>query len=384
MSQRSLDTDLVYLGSRPCPQTGAVCPPIYQSSTFAQDAPGVYREFDYTRTDNPTRSVLQQMLARAENAKHALAFASGMGAIDCVFGLLEDGDHVVTGDDLYGGTYRYLTDIARTRGITFEFIKIGEEACLREALARTKTKLVWFESPTNPLLNLVDIRMVVRVAKEYGALTAIDNTFMSSYFQQPLDLGVDFVMHSMTKYLNGHSDVLMGAVMTNRTDHYDRLKFVQNAVGATCSPFDCFLAIRGMKTLGVRMRAHAANAMKVATWLESHPKIERVLYPGLASNPHHELAKAQMSGFGGMVSFILRADLEQTKRFLTSTKLFVLAVSLGGVESLIEQPATMTHFEMPKEVREAVGIGDNLVRASIGIEESDDLIADLAQALDMI
>jgi cystathionine gamma-lyase len=381
MSKRSLDTELVYLGTRPCPQTGAVCPPIYQSSTFAQEAPGVYREFDYTRTDNPTRSVLQGMLAAAENAKHALAFASGMGAIDCIFGLLEAGDHVVTGDDIYGGTYRYLTDIAKTRGVTFEFIKIDDEATLRGALSRTKTRMVWFESPTNPLLNLVDIEMVVRVAKEFGCWTAIDNTFMSSYFQKPLDFGVDFVMHSMTKYLNGHSDVIMGAVMTNRTDCYERLKFVQNAVGATCSPFDCFLAIRGMKTLGVRMRAHAENALKVAQWLEGHEKIERVLYPGLVSSPHHELAKKQMSGFGGMVSFYLKADLEGTKRFLTGTELFTLAVSLGGVESLIEQPATMTHFEMPKEVREAVGIGDNLVRASIGIEEADDLIADLDQAL---
>lgn len=383
MSQRSLDTELVYLGTRPCPQTGAVCPPIYQSSTFAQEAPGVYREFDYTRTDNPTRSVLQKMLAVAENAKYALAFASGMAAVDNLFGLLESGDHIVTGDDIYGGTYRYLTDIAKTRGVTFEFIKLTEEN-LREALTRTKTKMVWFESPTNPLLNLVDIEMVVRVSKEFGCWTAIDNTFMSSYFQKPLDLGVDFVMHSMTKYLNGHSDVIMGAVMTNRDDCYERLKFVQNAVGATCSPFDCFLAIRGMKTLGIRMRAHAENALKVAAWLEEHPKIERVLYPGLPSSPHYELAKKQMTGFGGMVSFYLKADLEGTKRFLTSTELFTLAVSLGGVESLIEQPATMTHFEMPKEVREAVGIGDNLVRASIGIEDADDLIADLDQALGRI
>lgn len=383
MPGRSLDTELVYLGTRPCPLTGAVCPPIYQTSTFAQDAPGVYKQYDYTRTDNPTRTILQAMLATAENAKFALAYASGMAAVDGLFGLLEAGDHVVTGDDIYGGTYRYLTDIAKTRGITFEFIKLTEDN-LRAALARTKTRLVWFESPTNPLLNLVDIAMVVRCAREAGAWTAIDNTFMSSYFQQPLDLGVDFVMHSMTKYLNGHSDVIMGAVMTNREDCYERLKFVQNAVGATCSPLDCYLAIRGMKTLGVRMRAHAENAMKVATWLESHPKIDRVLYPGLASSPHHELAKSQMSGFGGMVSFYLKAELEGTKRFLTSTKLFTLAVSLGGVESLIEQPATMTHFEMPKEVRDAVGITDNLVRASIGIEDAGDLITDLGQALDKI
>ncbi|MBX3115112.1 MAG: PLP-dependent transferase [Fimbriimonadaceae bacterium] len=384
MTNRSLDTDLVFLGSRPCPLTGAVSPPIFQSSTFAQEAPGVYREYDYTRTDNPTRTVLQKMLARAENAEHALAFASGMGAIDCIFGLLQAGDHIVTGDDIYGGTYRYLTDIAASRGITFEFIKIDQEANLREALQRTKTKLVWFESPTNPLLNLVDIEMVVRVAKEFGAWTAVDNTFMSCYFQQPLNFGVDFVMHSMTKYLNGHSDVIMGAVMTNRSDCIERLKFVQNAVGATCSPFDCYLAIRGMKTLAVRMKAHEENAQKVAEWLSQHPKIEKVLYPGLPTHPHHELAKKQMTGFGGMVSFYLKADLDQTIKFLQSTKLFTLAVSLGGVESLIEQPATMTHFEMPKEVREAVGITDSLVRASIGIESAEDLIADLKQALTAI
>lgn len=381
MADRSLDTDLVFWGSRPCELTGAVSPPIFQSSTFAQQAPGVYRDYDYTRTDNPTRSVLQKMLARAENAEFALAFASGMAAIDCLFGLLSAGDHVVTGDDIYGGTYRYLTDIAATRGVTFEFIKIGEETALREALQRTNTKLVWFESPTNPLLNLVDIEMVVRVSKEFGAWTAVDNTFMSSYFQQPLDLGVDFVMHSMTKYLNGHSDVVMGALMTNRADAIERLKFVQNAVGATCSPFDCYLAIRGMKTLAVRMKAHEENAQKVAEWLDQHPKIEKVLYPGLPDHPGYELAKRQMSGFGGMVSFYLKGDLDQTIKFLKSTKLFTLAVSLGGVESLIEQPATMTHFEMPKDVREAVGITDSLVRASIGIESAEDLIADLDQAL---
>lgn len=383
MSEYTLDTLLVNLGSQPEPLHGAVTPPIYQSSTFAQRAPGEYDQFDYTRTDNPTRSVLQTMLAAAEGAKYGLAYASGMAAVDAVMGLLNAGDHIVTGDDIYGGTYRYLVDVAATRGITFDFIKVDQEDCLREAI-KPNTKMIWFESPTNPLLNLVDIEMIVRVAKEKGVFTAIDNTFMSSYFQQPLKLGIDFVMHSMTKYLNGHSDVVMGAVMTNDDQAYERLKYVQNAVGATCSPFDCFLAIRGMKTLAVRMKAHAANAQKVAEFLEGHPKVEQAIYPGLPSHPHHELAKRQMTGFGGMLSFRVKGDLEQTRKLLTSTKLFVLAVSLGGVESLIEQPATMTHFEMPKEVREAVGLTDNLVRASIGIEDPDDLIADLDQALSTI
>lgn len=382
MPDYSLDTLLVNLGSQPEPQHGAVTTPIYQSSTFAQTAPGEYGKYDYTRTDNPTRCVLQDMLAAAERAKHGLAFSSGMAAVDCVMGLLKSGDHLITGDDIYGGTYRYLTDVASTRGITFDFVKMEDE-CLRKAV-KLNTKLIWFESPTNPLLNLVDIEMVVKVAKDHGLMTAMDNTFMSSYFQNPLALGVDFVMHSMTKYLNGHSDVIMGAVMTNHSEAFERLKYLQNAVGPTPSPFDCFLAIRGMKTLGVRMREHAKNAMKVAEFLEGHPKIAQVMYPGLPSHPHFELAKKQTSGHGGMVSFKVKSDVEGTKRLLTSTKLFTLAVSLGGVESLIEQPATMTHFEMPKEVREAVGITDNLVRASIGIESAEDIIADLDQALEKV
>ncbi len=380
MDWKSIDTKLVYLGSRPEPQVGAGIPPLFQTSTFAQVAPGEYGGFDYTRTDNPTRSVLQEMRAAAESAKHGLAFSSGMAAVDCVFGLLQAGDHVVTGDDIYGGTYRYITDVAATRGITFTFTKVDQEQKLREAI-RPETKLVWFESPTNPLLGLVDVEMVVRVAKEHGLLTAIDNTFATPCCQQPLALGVDVVMHSATKYLNGHSDIVMGALMTDSEDLYTRLKYMQNATGPTPSPFDCFLAIRGLKTLGVRMERHTKNAMEVATFLESHPKIDRVLYPGLKSHPHHDLANRQMSGYGGMVSFYVKGDLEATRKFLTSTNLFVLAVSLGGVESLIEQPATMTHFEMPKEARDAVGISDNLVRASIGIESPLDLIADLDQAL---
>ena len=380
MPDYCIDTQLVWLGSRPDPEHGSVTPPIFQSSTFSQSSPGVYGQYDYTRTDNPTRTVLQSMLAASEGAKYGLAFSSGMAAIDCVFGLLKAGDHVLTSDDLYGGTYRYLEDVVKYRGVDFDFVNIADEEVLRASI-KPNTKLIWVESPTNPLLNLVDVGMVVRVAKEKGIWTAMDNTFMSPYFQKPLSLGVDFVMHSMTKYINGHSDVIMGAVMTNDDEAYTRLKYLQNAVGPTPSPFDCFLAIRGMKTLGVRMRQHAANAQHVAEWLQSHPKVDSVLYPGLPVHPHHDLAKRQMTGFGGMLSFRVKGDVEATKRFLTSTKLFTLAVSLGGVESLVEQPATMTHFEMPKEVREAVGITDNLVRVSVGIEDAADLCADLDQAL---
>lgn len=378
-----LDTLLVYLGSRPDPQHGAVTPPIFQSSTFAQTAPGEYGMYDYTRTDNPTRTVLQDLLAAIEGAKYGLAYSSGMAAVDGIMSVLKAGDHLITGDDIYGGTYRYLVDVAAARGITFDFIKIDDEANI-EAAIKPNTRMIWFESPTNPLLNLVDIEMIARVGNKHGLITAIDNTFMSSYFQQPLSMGIDIVMHSMTKFLNGHSDVIMGAVMLNDDKLYERIKYCQNALGPTPSPFDCFLATRGLKTLGVRMERHAQNALKVAQYLEQHPKIEQSIYPGLPSHPHHELAKRQMTGFGGMVSFRVNGNLEQTRKLLTSTNLFTLAVSLGGVESLIEQPATMTHFEMPKEVRESVGITDNLVRASIGIEDPEDIIADLEQALSKI
>ncbi len=379
----SLDTLLVYHGSRPDPTHGSVIPPIYQSSTFAQESPGVYKEFDYTRTDNPTRSVLQTTLAALENANHGLAFSSGMAAVDAAMSLLEAGDHLVAVDDISGGTYRFLVDVVAKRGITFDFVNMWAEESVEKAM-RPNTKMIWFESPTNPLLNLIDIEMIVRVARRHGALACIDNTFVSPYFQNPLDFGADIVMHSVTKYINGHSDVVMGALMCNDKALYDKLKYLQNAMGATPSPFDCFLVQRGIKTLAVRMERHEKNALAIAQFLDKHPKIEKVYYPGLSAHSHHELAKKQQKGFGGMVSFQVASDLEGTKRFLMSTKLFVLAVSLGGVESLVEQPATMTHFEMPKEVRESVGIFDNLVRSSIGIESASDLIADLDQALSKV
>ena len=375
-----LDTLVVYLGSRPEPQHGAVVPPIFQSSTFAQTAPGEYGEFDYTRTDNPTRSILQQTLAATENANFGLAYSSGMAAVDCVMSLLQAGDHLITGDDIYGGTYRYLLDVAAKRGIEFTFTKLNSTDDLDKAL-KPNTKMVWFESPTNPLLNLVDIKMIADWCKAKGLISAIDNTFMSPYCQRPLDLGIDVVMHSMTKFLNGHSDVVMGALMVNDEELYTRLKYLQNAIGPTPSPFDCFLVQRGLKTLCVRMERHVQNAQRVAEFLDQHAKVEEVLYPGLPSHPQYELGKRQMTAPGGMVSFRVKGGLEEALRVLKGTDVFTLAVSLGGVESLIEQPATMTHFEMPKEAREAVGITDNLVRLAIGIEDADDLIADLDQAL---
>jgi cystathionine gamma-lyase len=377
----SLETKVVALGSRPDPQHGCVTTPIFQTSTFAQTAPGEYGMYDYTRTDNPTRTVLQDMLAALEGAEHALAFASGMAAIDCAMTLLEAGDHIITTLDAYGGTYRYLLDVAPRRGLTVSFCDITDPASLEQAL-RPETKMLWFETPTNPCLTLVDIRALTAWAQEKGIMTCLDNTLASSWCQQALDMGVDIVMHSATKFINGHSDVTMGALMLNDSERHTKLKYMQNALGPTCSPFDCFLAIRGIKTYALRMRQHQANAQAIAEFLESHPKVERAIYPGLPSHPQHELAKAQMNGFGGMVSFVVRSGLEAAKRVLCGCELFTLAVSLGGVESLIEQPATMTHFEMPPDVREGIGIGDGFIRLAIGIEDPVDLIADLAQALE--
>jgi cystathionine gamma-lyase len=379
----SLETQVVALGTRPDPLHGSVTTPIYQVSTFAQTAPGEYGEYDYTRTDNPTRSILQTILAAVEGAKYGLAFASGMAAEDCVMNLLSSGDHILTTKDAYGGTYRYLTDVASKRGITHSFANFLDEADL-EAGITPNTKLIWFESPTNPLMSLVDVEMVARVARKNGIITCIDNTFASSWCQQPLSLGVDIVMHSGTKYLNGHSDVTLGAVMVNDDDLYGKLKHMQNAIGATCSPLDCFLSIRGLKTYALRMKAACSNALQVARFLSHHPKVESVLYPGLECHPQYELGLRQMKAPGGMLSFRVKGGEEEARKVLCSTKLFILAVSLGGVESLIEQPATMTHYEMPREIRHSVGITDNLIRASIGIESAEDLIADLDQALSTI
>ena len=397
-SNHSFETKVIHAGVEPDPLTGAVMTPIYQTSTYAQKSPGVHQGYEYSRSDNPTRTVLQSQLAALESADHALTYSSGLAAIDSVLNLLQDGDHVVAGNDLYGGTYRLFTQVASHRGIRFTFVDLSDEDEFRAALEE-KTKLVWFESPTNPMMGLHDIRRISEIAHERGALVGVDNTFMSPYFQRPLELGADLVMHSMTKYLNGHSDVVMGALMLrDRTVKsprspwkgpdvpapktlFARLKFLQNAIGATPGPQDCFLVLRGLKTLAVRMQRHAENAQRVAEYLEAHPKIERVLYPGLASHPQHELAKSQMSGFGGMMTFFVRGGLDEARAFLEKVELFTLAESLGGVESLIEHPAIMTHASIPPEVRKEIGIHDNLVRASVGIEGVEDLIADLERAL---
>lgn len=376
-------TRAVHAGIEPEATSGAVMTPIYQTSTYAQASPGEHKGYEYSRTDNPTRTVLQAQLADLESANHALVFASGLASIDAVLNTLSAGDHIVAGDDLYGGTYRLFTKVAERRGLEFSFVRAQDPAAVDAAMT-SKTKLVWLESPTNPLLNLVDIRAVAEIAHARGALVGVDNTFMSPYFQRPLELGADITMHSMTKYLNGHSDVVMGALMMRDTALYERLKFLQNSIGAVPGPFDCWLVLRGLKTLALRMRQHALGAQAVAEWLEQHPKVERVLYPGLTSHPQHELAKHQADGFGGMITFFVRGGLEESRRFLSSVKLHTLAESLGGVESLIEHPAIMTHASVPPEVRAQIGLSDNLIRVSVGIEAVEDIIADLAQAFDQV
>jgi cystathionine gamma-lyase len=399
--EQRFETKVIHAGVEPDPQTGAVMTPIYQTSTYAQASPGEHKGYEYSRTDNPTRTALQTQLAELEGGTHALVFSSGLASIDCVLSLFQPGDHIVAGNDLYGGTFRLFTKIATFRGLEFAFVDMTDEAAIREAL-KPNTRLLWLESPTNPLMNVVDIELVCRIASEHGALSAVDNTFMSPYFQRPLELGADIVMHSMTKYLNGHSDVVMGCLVIRDREMkpprqswteagfrwgdpprtlYTRLKFLQNAVGATPGPFDCFLVLRGIKTLAVRMERHAANAMKIAEFLEAHPRVEKVLYPGLRSHPQHNVAERQTTGHSGMLTFYLAGDLEASRRFLETVKVFTLAESLGGVESLIEHPAIMTHASIPRELREQTGIYDNLIRISAGIENVDDLIEDLDQAL---
>lgn len=374
------ETKVIHAGVDPEPTSGAVMTPIFQTSTYAQASPGVHKGYEYSRTDNPTRTVLQANLAALESGKHALVFSSGLASIDAVLNLLDSGDHIVAGNDLYGGTYRLFSKVTSRRGLQFDFVQVQDLAAV-EAAIRPNTKLIWIETPTNPQLALADISAISRIGKSRGLLTAVDNTFMTPYFQRPLELGADIVMHSMTKYLNGHSDVVMGSLILNDTAVYEKLKFLQNAVGAVPGPFDCFLVLRGIKTLAVRMERHASNAMEVARWLERHPSVEHVVYPGLPSHPQHDLAKSQASGFGGMITFFLKGGIEECRRFLSRVHLFTLAESLGGVESLIEHPAIMTHASVPPEVRREIGLTDNLVRASVGIESVSDLIADLDQAL---
>jgi len=375
-------TRVIHAGRTPDPSTGALMPPIYANSTYEQESPGVHKGFDYGRSHNPTRFALERRLADLEGGSRGFAFASGLAAIAAVLELLQPGDHLIAGDDLYGGTYRLLERVrARSAGLNVSYVDLTSPDALRAAL-RPNTRMVLAETPTNPLLRLVDLTAVAEICSEAGVLAVADNTFATPWNQRPLELGFDIVVHSTTKYLNGHSDVIGGAAIVGPdADLAERVGFLQNAVGAIAGPFDAFLTLRGVMTLDVRMHRHCDNALAVASWLESHPKVRRVIYPGLASHPQHALARRQMRAGGGMISVDLATDLAGARRFLESVRVFTLAESLGGVESLIEHPALMTHATIPPERRAEAGISDSLVRLSVGIEEEADLIADLAAAL---
>jgi len=363
------------------PAYGSVMPPIYQTSTYSQTTPGGHKGFEYSRSGNPTRAALERAFASIENAKHGLAFASGLAAIDAVIKLLKPGDQVISTNDLYGGTYRLFTKIFEDFGVKFHFIGM-ENAQNIEAFITENTKLIWVETPTNPMMNIIDIEKCAQIAKKHGILLAVDNTFATPYLQRPLDLGADIVMHSATKYLGGHSDVVMGALMLNNDELAERLFFIQNASGAVCGPMDSFLVLRGLKTLHVRVQRHCENGKKVAEYLKNHPKIEKVYWPGFKDHPNHEVAKAQMDDFGGMISFVTKGnDYNEAIRIVERLKIFTLAESLGGVESLAGHPASMTHASIPKEEREKTGVVDALIRLSVGIEDADDLTADLEQAI---
>ncbi|MGV6828851.1 MAG: cystathionine gamma-synthase [Flavobacteriales bacterium] len=360
---------------------GAVMPPIYQTSTYAQTTPGGHKGFEYSRTHNPTRAALEKSFASIENGNYGLAFGSGLAAIDAVIKLLQPGDEVISTNDLYGGTYRLFTKIYENFGVKFHFIGM-ENAHKIEDFINSKTKLIWVETPTNPMLNIIDIKVAAAIAKKHQLLLAVDNTFATPYLQKPLDLGADIVMHSATKYLGGHSDVVMGALIVKEKELADRLYFIQNASGAVCGPQDSFLMLRGIKTLHVRMQRHCENGKEIATFLKSHPKIEHVYWPGFTTHPNHEIAKSQMNDFGGMISFTTRGNnYEEAIKIVENLKIFTLAESLGGVESLVGHPASMTHASIPKEEREKTGVVDSLIRLSVGIEDVDDLIEDLKQAI---
>ncbi len=376
-------TKVIHSGGHPDEETGAIMPPIYQTTTYVQSSPGEHKGYEYTRSHNPTRTRLEECLADLENTKYALVAASGLAVASLILHAIPEGSTILCGDDVYGGTYRLLTTVFnKTHHVVF--IDTTNLELVESQLKELRPAILWIESPTNPLLKITDIKKVTTLAKKYKSLSIVDNTFMSSYFQNPVDLGADIAFHSMTKYLNGHSDVVGGCLMTNNKAFYNKVWKLQNSMGPSQSPFDSWLVLRGLKTLAVRMEAHQKNAKKVATYLEAHPKVERVLYPGLKSHPAHKLAKSQMSGFGGMITFFIKGDIKKSRKFLERVKLFALAESLGGVESLIEHPAIMTHASIPKEVRHELGIFDNLIRLSVGIENCDDLIEDLEAAFKAI
>ncbi|WP_299113888.1 cystathionine gamma-synthase [uncultured Winogradskyella sp.] len=375
------NTKTIHGGQQHDPAYGSVMPPIYQTSTYAQSTPGGHKGYEYSRTHNPTRSALENALASIENGSHGLAFGSGLAAIDAVLKLLEPGDEVVSTNDLYGGSYRLFTSIYKNFGIKFHFIGM-ENAEKIEDYINENTKLIWVETPTNPVMNIIDIKTTANIAKRKNVLLAVDNTFATPYLQQPLDLGADIVMHSATKYIGGHSDLVMGALVVKDQDLAKRLYFIQNASGAVCGPQDSFLALRGIKTLHIRMQRHCENGKAVAEYLANHPKIEKVYWPGFESHPNHNIAKSQMNDFGGMVSFVTKGNnYNEAIKIVENMKIFTLAESLGGVESLAGHPASMTHASIPKEEREKTGVVDALIRLSVGIEDEADLIADLKQAI---
>jgi O-succinylhomoserine (thiol)-lyase len=372
-------TKAIHVGQEADPATGATIVPIYQTSTYTQEDIGKHKGYEYSRTGNPTRTALEKCLASLEDGRFGLAYASGCAATTNVISLLKAGDHVVASDDLYGGTYRLFQKVLTKFGISFSFVDMADKEKVYQAIG-DNTRMIWIETPTNPLLKLCDIRQTAEISKDKGLILAVDNTFMSPYFQKPLNLGADIVVHSTTKYLGGHSDVVGGCIVTSDEQIYTDLKFIQNSMGAIPGPFDSWLTLRGLKTLALRMREHNKNGMAIARFLANHPKIEKVNYPGLESHPQHELAQKQMSGFGGMISFEVKGGLEAGKVVATNTRLFALAESLGGVESLIGHPATMTHAAIPREERMKIGLNDGLIRISVGIEDEEDLIADLEQA----
>lgn len=377
------ETRAIHAGQSPDPTTGAIMTPVYLTSTYVQSSPGVHRGYEYSRSHNPTRKAYEDCIASLESGSYGFAFASGLSATMIVLQLINSQDHVIAGDDMYGGTFRLFDKVLKPNGYGFSYVDLTRADNI-DAAFKPNTKLLWLETPTNPMLKLVDIQALVKKAHAKGVLVAVDNTFMSPYFQRPLELGADIVVHSSTKFINGHSDVVGGVVVVKDKVLADKIAFFSNAIGPIASPFDSFMALRSLKTLPIRMRAHAESAMKVAEFLGTQTKIEKVIYPGLKNHPQHELAKRQMSGFGGMVSFVLKGGIKETRTFLESVRIFSLAESLGGVESLVNHPAIMTHASVPVETRKALGISDSLVRLSVGIETVEDLIRDLEQALNKV
>ncbi|GAB3828067.1 cystathionine gamma-synthase [Pontibacter rugosus] len=374
-------TKAIHAGVEPDPSTGAIMTPIYQTSTYVQRSPGDHKGYEYSRTHNPTRTALQNALAALENGKHGLCFSSGMAAVDAIIKMLKPGDEVISTNDLYGGSYRIFTKIFQNYGLKFHFTNMQDVSNV-EKLINKNTKMIWVETPTNPLLNIIDIQVYGDLCKKHNLLLVADNTFATPYLQTPLDMGADIVMHSLTKYMGGHSDVVMGAIVVNNDDLHEQLAFIQNACGATPGPQDCFLVLRGLKTLHLRMERHCQNGRKVAEYLKGHSKVSKVYWPGFEEHPNHAIAQKQMRDFGGMVSFELKGDkVEDATKLLENLKLFALAESLGGVESLCGHPATMTHASIPREDRLKAGLSDTLIRLSVGVEDAEDLIADLESAI---